>query len=78
MQRNKPTKITNGDRIRGMTDEELACFFCSDVCIPCVHCTDGDRMCSPSLPCSDHFKSQVFYEWLRKEWQLGRWMYEQS
>ena len=75
-QKNKQPKITNGDRIRSMTDAELACFFCLDVCIPCVHCEFGDRMCSPSLPCSDQFKAGVFYEWLQKEWKPGRWKCE--
>lgn len=38
-----PKPITNADRIRAMTDEELAQFFYD--CVACDDCLVGDRKC---------------------------------
>lgn len=64
MQTFRPRIITNGDRIRAMTDEELAAMIANeyDFCSLCAF-HNGEQICTkqPS-ECS-----KGFLEWLRKE-----------
>lgn len=51
------SKPTNADRIRSMTDEELANCITDDLC---------DRVCHSPLSCDGNCEIQVL-EWLRQE-----------
>ena len=60
------TKQTNADRIRSMTDEELAEFLESySVCENCEY-LHGER-CSLENPCVHGFANAMAHKWLRKE-----------
>lgn len=68
--------MTNGDRIRSMTDVELANFFATDAVIVCVHCKGNLHTCSEGHSCGGPHAASVFCEWLGEEWQPGRWTFE--
>ena len=58
----KPHKAkTNADRIRSMTDQELAVFLSMDLKQPCDYCqlTDSEGACTETL-CED-----AMMKWLR-------------
>lgn len=63
--------MTNGDRIRSMTDEELAGFLMSYESRVCAHCKyDIDSMCIISdgdVICTVDYIHGVYTEWLSKE-----------
>lgn len=61
--------ITNGDRIRSMTDEELADFMATDAVIACMHCNDNMQICSAESGCKRPHEVNVFLSWLQEEWQ---------
>ena len=54
----KPKPQTNADRIRSMTDEELANCITDDLC---------DRVCHSPLSCDGNCEIQVL-EWLKQEY----------
>ena len=54
----KTPYITNADRIRSMTDEELANCITDDLC---------DRVCHSPLSCDGNCEIQVL-EWLKQEY----------
>lgn len=54
----KTRKTTNADRIRSMTDEELANCITDDLC---------DRVCHSPLSCDGNCKTQVL-AWLKQEY----------
>ena len=62
--------MTNGDRIRSMTDEELADFLTSDDVNACTHCklleyaVDGLPL---PCPCRKDGEVPVFLKWLSSE-----------
>ena len=57
---------TNADRIRSMSDEELAEFLEEfEVCTHCKY-ADGIR-CTFENPCTHGFASAMAYEWLKSE-----------
>ena len=54
----KPQKPTNGDRIRAMTDEELARFVTKeDLC---------ELTCGSSIPCDGRCEAKML-DWLKQE-----------
>lgn len=57
--------MTNGDRIRKMTDEELAEYIhgVSESTAPCVLCEDDCDFCE----CSDEECKQKTLNWLKSE-----------
>ena len=59
-------KQTNADRIRAMSDEELADFLEEfEVCTYCKYC-DKER-CTFENPCTHEFAGVIAYEWLKSE-----------
>ena len=54
----KPKPLTNADRIRSMTDEELANCITDDLC---------DRVCHSPLSCDGNCETQVL-AWLKQEY----------
>ena len=59
-------KMTNADRIRSMSDEELADFLEEfKVCTYCKY-NDEDR-CRFENPCTHDFAGIMAYEWLKSE-----------
>ena len=61
--------MTNGDRIRSMTDYELATFYLSrenSVCAICKEDVEGSG-CSWSA-CSLSHRCDVFMRWLKSEY----------
>lgn len=63
-------KETNGDRIRRMTDEELADFLLSEKSDVCTHCEfhgkDFNR-CTLENPCVKELASTMLLDWLASE-----------
>lgn len=59
--------MTNGDRIRAMTDEELAALIAKkdDFCNLCAYYSD--TMCYKHPSCS-----HGFYEWLKQEQEVSK------
>lgn len=53
----KPKPMTNGDRIRRMTDEELADFITDDMC---------GLICGAPLVCEGQCKQKML-DWLKEE-----------
>ena len=53
----KPKPITNADRIRAMSDEELADFITEDLC---------ELLCGAPLVCEGRCKQKML-DWLREE-----------
>lgn len=54
----KPSKQTNADRIRGMSDEELARFVTrEDLC---------ELTCNSSIPCDGRCEAKML-DWLKQE-----------
>lgn len=62
-------KMTNGERIRNMTDEELTQFLMSSDSIVCSHC---NRMTNCSVHDCDRLKD-VFMQWLACESEAMRY-----
>ena len=59
-------KQTNADRIRAMSDEELAEFL--EEFEVCTHCKYADGIvCTFENPCTHGFASAMAYEWLKSE-----------
>ena len=56
--------MTNGDKIRAMTDEELAALIANenDFCSLCAYKSDDPICCKPLTECT-----HGFYEWLKQE-----------
>lgn len=64
--------MTNGDRIRSMTDDELADFLMSYESKVCAHCKyDDDIGCNfgddGEVVCDKSYVHSVFTEWLSSE-----------
>lgn len=63
--------MTNGDRIRSMTDEELAGFLNSYEARVCAHCKyDDDIGCNygdNDIVCTSDYVHEVFKNWLSLE-----------
>lgn len=63
--------MTNGDRIRSMTDGELADFLMSYESKACAHCRyDDDIGCNfgdDDIECSNGYVHHVFKAWLSAE-----------
>lgn len=56
-------KHTNADRIRSMTDEELAKFYFNFFFPKCPYCE-----CNPKKPCPEHDDCEkCLLEWLKQE-----------
>lgn len=66
--------MTNGDRIRSMTDDELADFLQSYESRVCCHCKYDDAIgCNfgnDDIICTSYYVHGVFLEWLSKEADL--------
>ena len=63
--------MTNGDRIRSMTDDKLADWL-SEIekiqGIPCSVCQYHiNGRCHMDNPCVKRYAAAMFYEWLRSE-----------
>ena len=71
-ERSKNTKMTIGDRIRSMSDVELANFLVSDQTIACLHCKDSKDGKKASCPCSKGHEASVMCEWLSSESEAMR------
>lgn len=56
--------MTNGDRIRSMSDIELANFLVSDQTIACLHCKVDKVGKKVKCPCSKKHEASVMCEWL--------------
>lgn len=52
----KPKPITNGDKIRASSDEELAAFIADDLC---------ELLCGAPLACDGQCKQKML-DWLRE------------
>lgn len=62
--------MTNGDRIRNMTDEELSAFLMSEDAQACAHCEyyDGETMrCNLDNPCVTELGRAFLFAWLSSE-----------
>lgn len=62
--------MTNGDKIRNMTNEELADFLVSEDVIACTHCEfyNGEvKRCYLDNPCVKVLASTEFVYWLYAE-----------
>lgn len=57
-----PKKLTNGDRIRSMSDEELAMLMIDDCCSHCNYGVDKFGNCNTKMSCDE-----AILEWLKKE-----------
>lgn len=67
--------MTNGDRIRSMTDEELADFLISADSSCCAHCkyfdvenADDFEGCRLEGPCGKDVAAASFQKWLSTEY----------
>lgn len=61
--------MTNGDRIRNMTDKELSVFLLTEECKVCTHCqyhTD-DIGCCGDIVCGNYHLEDVWRKWLSSE-----------
>ena len=59
---------TNADRIRSMTDEELAEFLLKVYCEDSKPCMEGDAVCKwEDYPTHDKGCKDCFKEWLQKD-----------
>ena len=56
--------MTVGDRIRSMSDKELANFLVSDQTIACLHCKEDMPRPKNKCPCSKEHEARVMCEWL--------------
>lgn len=60
--------MTNGDKIRSMTDGELAAFLVSDDAKPCEHCKHkGLYGCDDTIICTNGTVRDIFEEWLSSD-----------
>ena len=61
--------MTNGDRIRNMTDKELAVFLLTDESKVCTHCEfNGEYGCSADeIVCGTAHLEDTFKKWLSSE-----------
>ena len=60
--------MTNGDKIRNMTDGQLAEFLADGESKPCVHCPyDDDIGCKGGIICTKEHLQDVFLNWLSSE-----------
>lgn len=62
--------MTNGDRIRNMSDEELADSMVSGELDVCIHCEFYDPLttrCMPDNPCVKELAYAVFLDWLKSK-----------
>lgn len=60
-------KYTNGDRIRDMTDDEMADFLESGQANACIHCDEYDKekkRCTFNGRCKTEFAVAALYDWL--------------
>ena len=68
--RNRTTQPTNADRIRAMSDEELAEFFGMLPCCPTG--TDLEELCYPLESCEGtDLQVKCWLKWLKKEADNG-------
>ena len=59
-------KMTNADRIRKMTDEELAEFWANEtICEHCIH--DNNQRCDFDTVCTRSYAEAMAFKWLQKE-----------
>ena len=58
----KPKTMTNAERIRSMTDEELAAFFTDDLC---------ELLCGAPLVCDGQCVKKMLH-WLKQEAEEGK------
>jgi len=67
----KPTVQTNADRIRSMSDEELATFFGT---LPCCPPGNADELCFPDNTCGADTKMMVkcWGTWLKAPMEDGK------
>lgn len=60
--------MTNGDKIREMTDSELAFFLSSRDAKPCTHCPFDDFIgCKGDIVCTEKIVRDAFAAWLSSE-----------
>lgn len=67
--------MTNGDKIRNMTDRELANFLTLDDSKPCIHCMRGGHAwceTDETFVCTTDYVTDVFTAWLASEAVSGR------
>lgn len=58
--------MTNADRIRNMTDEELAEFWANEtICEHCIH--DNNQRCDFDTVCTRSYAEAMAFKWLQKE-----------
>lgn len=66
-ERNPPT--TNADRIRAMSDDELAVWISGGAGMSlnvCGYCKDGGLVRCDGLPCRDKTDAEIILEWLKQ------------
>ena len=58
--------MTNADKIRNMTDEELAEFWANEtICEHCIH--DNNQRCDFDTVCTRSYAEAMAFKWLQKE-----------
>lgn len=68
--RSENTKMTNGDRIRSMTDSELSVFLITEECKVCTHCEyNGEYGCDDEIVCGNYHLEDVWMKWLSSEYK---------
>lgn len=66
----KKMKQTNADRIRSMTNDELAVFLLTEECKVCSHCKyNGEYGCTDETVCGTYHLEDVWKKWLSSEYE---------
>lgn len=62
--------MTNGDKIRNLSDEELVIFLLDEMGIECRCCANKKTDCPCITPCTDGILKWLKQEAVEEEWQV--------